>query len=288
MKNILLSLIFMVATITSFAGQIITKTYKFDNITSIDASYAYNITATQGSSNNVIVVCPEYLEKHLIITNSNGTLKLSLQPPIKTRRNETQLITVRLEMQTIKNINLYDGECRFSAQGSFLTDDLKCNLSGVSTAIFDNVEGKTLNVDCGGASQMTIRGRFDQAYFDYSGASKGNIWMDVTKMEIGASGATQLSYRGASDYVEVDMSGASNLMLEGSTRELACECSGASVVRAQGFIAQDVRVEVSGASQANVYASGSLNTEMSGGSTINYIGNPKQLICNPSHIRKAD
>lgn len=289
MKNIILSLAVIATTIASVMGQSVVKTYNFSNITAIDASYTYNITATKGRSNNVTVVYPAYLEEYITLTSIKGTLKLDVNTPrnFRTPKNASNAITVRMEMETIKNIQL-SGASSFKAEGSFTTESLTLGMSGASQSIIEDVSGRQLRVGCSGASKMRMGGKFDKATFDCSGASNTTITGDMADIQAEISGATRLLYKGASNYVLMDISGASTATLKGSTKQLEADCSGASVINSKELIAENVNVDVSGASTANVYVSGIFKAQATGGSSINYCGNPKQIITELPNIRKVD
>lgn len=93
-----------------------------------------------------------------------------------------------------------------------------------------------------------------------------------------------LSSSGASNFqvkeiknekLKVDSSGASNINLSGETRALDVNLSGASKVSSETLRAERVSVALSGAGEANVYASEELNAEVSGVGSVTYSGDPK-------------
>ncbi len=69
--------------------------------------------------------------------------------------------------------------------------------------------------------------------------------------------------------------GASRADIDGSANDLNIDVSGASKVDADELKAQNVVVEASGASKANVYAIQSIDAPASGASSIGCEGNPK-------------
>lgn len=115
----------------------------------------------------------------------------------------------------------------------------------------------------------------DRAEFNLSGASDLNIVgikSGDTRFEI--SGASH-----ASGDIEVadarfNVSGASTAELKGSAANLYLEVSGASNARLSELTVADANVNLSGASRASIDASGRLDAEVSGASTLNYVGNP--------------
>jgi hypothetical protein len=129
-----------------------------------------------------------------------------------------------------------------------------------------------------GASEAIVSG-FSSSHsmdFELSGASQ----MELSDMK---AGDTSLELSGASavtgsieiDDGNFDLSGASSIELEGSANDVSIEASGASHVRLPDFSVVDADINLSGASDATMNASGRLDIDLSGGSELNYIGNPK-------------
>jgi hypothetical protein len=73
---------------------------------------------------------------------------------------------------------------------------------------------------------------------------------------------------------DLTVSGASQCEIEGSAVSANIEVTGASHVDAADFQIQDANVMVSGASSATVNATGTLNVDVTGVSSLNYLGNP--------------
>ena len=69
-------------------------------------------------------------------------------------------------------------------------------------------------------------------------------------------------------------SGSSVISLAGSSGVLVLEVVGASSADLAEFLASDVHAVLSGASEAVVYASGTLDVEASGASHLTYVGDP--------------
>ena len=75
----------------------------------------------------------------------------------------------------------------------------------------------------------------------------------------------------------VSCSGASEIKLKGKVKKLTAEVSGASSLIAEKLLAEYVSLDVSGASDAYVFASKILSAEASGASSIRYRGNPEKI-----------
>lgn len=108
---------------------------------------------------------------------------------------------------------------------------------------------------------------------------------DIENLEV--SGASSVFVNNLNnDSLKVDLSGASNVKTEGVTKNLKIELSGASRFDAEKLQAENVSVEASGASKADVFASMKLDADLSGASKVTYSGNPKDLVKNASGASK--
>ena len=73
---------------------------------------------------------------------------------------------------------------------------------------------------------------------------------------------------------EVDVSGAGSVNLSGEVDRFRADLSGAGSINAKELKAKDVRVSVSGAASADVYAKDYLDASVSGVGSISYYGDP--------------
>lgn len=93
---------------------------------------------------------------------------------------------------------------------------------------------------------------------------------------ISSSGASQITIDGVkNEQLVIETSGASKIDAAGETKSVEIESSGASKVDVRGLRAARVKVSLSGAGHANVYASEEVNADVSGAATVTYYGEPK-------------
>jgi hypothetical protein len=95
----------------------------------------------------------------------------------------------------------------------------------------------------------------------------GNVAFDVT-------GASKVNGTLVAADVNLDVSGASTLQLEGAAEGMDINCSGASSLRFAEFEAVDADIVLSSASRATLNLTGTLNLDVSGASTLEYLGDP--------------
>jgi hypothetical protein len=94
---------------------------------------------------------------------------------------------------------------------------------------------------------------------------------------INVAGAVHLDAELELKTLNVDLAGAGNLKLRGSAVKFSLECAGAGTIKAYDFIAEDVKLEIAGVGNAQVYATESIDAEIAGMGTIRYKGNPKNI-----------
>jgi hypothetical protein len=126
--------------------------------------------------------------------------------------------------------------------------------------------------------EMTIYLTFKTLeYMDFSGAVevKCESELSFTNLEMDVSGAAEIDLAIEANEFDAEFSGASEIDFRGKVTTGYFELSGASEFDAENLEFQDLSVEVSGASEAKVWATGNLKIDASGASSIRYKGNPK-------------
>jgi hypothetical protein len=109
-----------------------------------------------------------------------------------------------------------------------------------------------------------------------SGVSSATItgFRSTLALEVNVSGISSLSGDIEAGDASIDVSGSSQLALTGSAEAVSIQASGSSVVELAKFTVVDADVHISGSSEVTVFASGRLDGEATGGSTIFYLGDP--------------
>ena len=109
-----------------------------------------------------------------------------------------------------------------------------------------------------------------------SGASRGDIYdfSSTEDLDITVSGASRVTGDITAGNVEFDISGASTIQLEGSANDMVASVSGASRFNLDDFTVNNADVDFSGASSGTINLDGRLDADLSGASTLWYIGEP--------------
>ena len=145
--------------------------------------------------------------------------------------------------------------------GKTLHLGLKPNLSiRNATLKVDVVMPDLTSLALGGASRMTVTGFTSDKPLD---------------AELG--GASSLGGDIKSGDARFHASGASKIQLQGSAQNLRVKAAGASNVSLDRFASNDTVVEASGASHVSVNASGKLDAQASGASSVRYVGTPASV-----------
>ncbi|GJQ63576.1 MAG: hypothetical protein SCALA702_26290 [Melioribacteraceae bacterium] len=108
---------------------------------------------------------------------------------------------------------------------------------------------------------------------------EAKIFVKVKKLEtIQSSGANSIKVRGIdTDRFKLSNNGAGSIDLEGKADYVLFSVSGAASIDAKDLKAEDVKINISGAANASVYASESVSGDVSGVANLNYYGNPRHV-----------
>jgi hypothetical protein len=96
-------------------------------------------------------------------------------------------------------------------------------------------------------------------------------------LRLEASGAAMAKVEVNVPRVDLDLSSASQVDLRGSANELQVEGSSASQLDALHLQTERATLELSSASQAQVRASNDLKVDLRGASSVSYAGNPSNI-----------
>lgn len=171
--------------------------------------------------------------------------------------------------------NLFDHIHIAASDGKLRVDTKKSAWMRPTNGVKVFVSMPQLNrLQISGSSDVKTEGRFiqnEKLYIELNGASSGNIDLRIPDIRLHASGA-------------------STIIASGEARDLEVDLSGASTFEGFSLKAENTKVDVSGASKADVFASVSLKAEASGASNVRYKGKPsvKQSSSGASDVRSAE
>lgn len=114
--------------------------------------------------------------------------------------------------------------------------------------------------------------------------------LEATNFEMECSGASEVTLKLKVDSMEGDFSGASKLEFEGTVKSAEFDLSGATVLRAYGLEINDLELDASGAAVVKVLVIERLGIEASGASSVRYKGDPSiklNGVSGASSVRKG-
>ena len=129
---------------------------------------------------------------------------------------------------------------------------------------------------------------------DVSGASNINGQSKITnteKMELDVSGAGDINMDLTAPGISADISGAGAVNLRGETKSFDLTLTGAGKAHCFELLSEDTKVEISGAGDADVFASVKLNAEVSGAGSVRYKGGASQVnqqVSGAGSVKKVD
>lgn len=129
--------------------------------------------------------------------------------------------------------------------------------------------------------------------FDASGAcdiiSEGRISSDK-RIGVDVSGASNVDMDIKAPKTEVDATGAATIKLKGETKDLSVDGSGSTNIRAFDLLTENTDVHLSGAGDAQVFASVKLFANISGAASVHYKGSASVSsdISGAGSVKKVD
>jgi uncharacterized protein YaiE (UPF0345 family) len=129
--------------------------------------------------------------------------------------------------------------------------------------------------------------------FEASGAcnifSEGKV-TSSSDIDLGLSGSCDATMDINAPKISADVSGACTVKLQGQTKDFKLSGSGSTDVKCFDLIAENVELDISGAGDAEVYASVKLSGSISGAADVHYKGAAQTDIhtSGASSVKKAD
>lgn len=243
-----------------------TKSYKISNLTGIRAGSVFEITVTADNRGKVTVSAPAKTLEHVIVSENNGVLILRIENGYSFGGNRWPSSSKRLKgpvkvtvgLSSLKLIDL-SGAATLLTKDNFSEKECHIDISGASKVRLAKLSSEKLSIDASGAAELVTAGGSNSIVIDASGASK--LFLTVSASNLNA-----------------DQSGASKVNIKGSADETVLDCSGASVFEGEAFQTKTCSVDLSGASKALIGVKKGIKGEVSGASTLIYIGDPDKVI----------
>lgn len=274
MKKIFSLLVILSLSLAVFA-QTTTKNFAVVKFTGINAGSVFDIDLSKSSVESLKIEAEAEIMPYIEAKVSGGILYLKLdnnRMPSKLSKNMKN-IKATINIKELENLFL-SGASKLKANGNFSPLVFKAEISGASIVNGLNITSDISDISVSGASKLDLKGSSGNAKYEFSGATVINISQDIKDLNVGGSGAVKLDYTGKTNKTEISISGATMAKFTGSSATAMVEVSGASQLDASAFTVNDMNLEVSGVSMVKVNVKNSISAEVSGGSSVRYLGTP--------------
>jgi hypothetical protein len=209
------------------SGNVIKETRHLDTFHAIDVGGAFEVELIKSNEEKIIIETDDNIMPYIKTRVSGGELDIDNTEDIN---NPTEL-KLTIYYKSIDEIDISGAASLYSA---------------------DILEASNFEMDCSGASEITL------------------------KLDVGS--------------FDADFSGASKMEFEGKVKSAEFDLSGASVLRAYGLEINDLELDASGAATVKVLVIDRISIEASGASSVRYKGDPSielNGVSGASSVRKG-
>jgi hypothetical protein len=250
-----------------------TKAYALNDFDGLVVSWIYHVELTKASGYKVEVEAPDFVIPYLQVRVRGGNLVLGVSnmPGDVRRKMErgSYRVNAFVTMPELNNVEM-SGATHLLSAGDFETSHLIIELSGASSLKGLQMKANTADIRCSGASKYQMTGSVKTARIGLSGAAKGTMESDGRDLTVELSGSGKLDLTGVYDTADLELSAATHIRIKGALDSVNLSGSGAAKADLTECPAKDVRLELSGASSARVFALDKLGVRLSGAASCHY------------------
>lgn len=263
------------------AARMETKAFQLDNFDALDISWIYNVDLVQSSQWKVEVEAPDFVMPYLQVKVRSNCLSLSVSGmPSDVRRKMERgsyKVHATVAMPQLTRVEM-SGASKLQADGDFQTSNFDMELSGASSLKGLRMTATFADLECSGASKFQLAGHLEEIRMNLSGAARGTLESDGSTLNMDLSGSAKIELTGVYDKADMELSAASHVRMKGALGSLRLSGSGAAKLDVTECPANDVRLELSGASSARIVALDKLAVHLSGAASCHYKAGDHLLI----------
>jgi hypothetical protein len=202
--------------------------YNVSPFTGVQVGQAFQVRIVRGDDFSVDVTVDDRLRDSLRVTSDGKVLRIHLDFSLMSMFSfETRQAVITMPLLESLAIS---GACRAEVEGFSSDHDLDLQISGASH-VRGVVDAGRVHIDLSGASRLILLGRAAELALHASGASKAELEeYGVAKASVDLSGASSAAVDAAQE-LEVSASGASTLRYRGQPQMRHLATSGASTVK---------------------------------------------------------
>lgn len=250
-----------------------TKSYALNHFDGLEVSWIYNVNLVQSSDWKVEVEAPDFVMPYLQVKVRGNRLVLNVSGMPGDVRKKMERgnykVNASVAMPELARVEM-SGASKLLADGDFKTGSFSMELSGATSVKGLQMTSTFADIECSGASKFQLTGSLKEIKMNLSGASKGILESDGNAFNTDLSGSAKVELTGVFDKADMELSGASNIKMKGALGTVRMSGSGAAKFDLTDSPANDVWMELSGASSARVVALDKLGVHLSGGSSCHY------------------
>jgi hypothetical protein len=251
-------------------GPLTTEDYTYTNFRALDIGSAFEVEIEYADTYSMQITAHENVLKNVKITRIGETLKIGMQWPwfsIGSRNLKAKITMPELTKLTLS------GSSEGTVKGFKSSQDFETDVSGASDLNLD-METGAFTGEISGSSELTAYLKSSSTKIGLSGASDLKINVVTGRLEITSSGSSETKGYAEATSSTFHLSGASDMTLTGKGGNIDLFGSGASSFRLMEYAIDDVNIGLSGASDADMVISGTLQGNLSGSSELRYEGTP--------------
>ena len=286
MKRLSLLIAALSLVMTLFA-QTTKNEFNVTDYESINAGGVYTIELVKSSKEGVTIETEsKEIMEYIKVSVSNRTLHLSMNwnDMPSSLRKKMKPVRAVVYIKELKSLNL-SGALRLQSESTFNPSQFDAKISGAVNISGLEINTQSAKINLSGASSLSLKGKMGKVVYIISGASKLTINQEIESLIIDGSGAAKIDFSGSFNTAQLSFAGAVNTKMRGKgADDLSLEVSGASNFNAADFPVKDMALKLSGVSAATIFVTATLKAEASGGSKISYKGDPEIKILDISSI----
>lgn len=208
------------------AGNVVTREETFTDFDKVDVSDAFHVDISQGDTFSVVLRIDENVVQYLEVVKEGSTLKIGVKPAAIGIGPRT--LEAEVTMPELTGLEL-SGASHGAISGFKSTKGLHVDVSGAGHLTGD-IEAGDAQFHVSGASHVTLSGSGEDVAIDASGASHVDLAdLPVADANVEASGASHVTVN-PSGRLDVQASGASQVYYLGSPALGSIDTSGGSSV----------------------------------------------------------
>ena len=210
------------------SGDVTTTEVSFSDYSGLQVSNAFNAYVTFSDTEEKIVIeANDNLHDRIVVKREGNDVVIKLKNFTNIKGSATLNAYI-----TTKNISKLEikGASSLELENEWISDDTRIELTGASDFIGE-LSTERLHLNMRGASNADIFGNANSTYADLSGSSElRNYDLSINRLEIDLTGASE-AFLSVNESIDIDASGASALNYKGDAEVIHKRLSGASEIR---------------------------------------------------------